>query len=76
MAIERVLENSEVDGLYGKCIRLLGYYYEQGFSNTEAINKVAENLNLEKEEMLNFLKEALTIKNKIKQTSKGEYYLE
>ena len=76
MAIKRVLENSEMDGLFEKCIKLLEYYYEQGFSNTEAINKVAEDLNLEKEKMLNFLKEALILKNKIKQTSKGEYYLE
>lgn len=66
----------QVDDIYTQCIQLLQYYYEQGFSNTEAINKVAEDINLDKKTMLELLKKALIEKNKIRETSKGEYYLE
>ena len=66
---------SEGKDIYEKCINLLKYYYEIGYANTEAIDKVALDLNIEKETMLEIMKKSLLERKKLKQTSNGDYYL-
>ena len=57
-AIENVskIENKDV---YQNCINLLQYYYEIGFTNTEAIEKVSIEMDIEKKAMLEMLKKRL-----------------
>ena len=53
----------------------LQYYYDLGFSRADTIAKVSQDLNLTQEKMLKIMKQYLLNKNKVKQTSSGEYYL-
>lgn len=59
---ETVIDNvskSENTDKYQSCINLLQYYYEMGYTNTEAIEKVSAEMKLEKEVMLEMLKKRL-----------------
>ncbi len=61
--------------IYETCINLLQYYYDLGFSRSDTIAKVSQDLNLTQEKMLEIMKQYLLNRNKVKQTSSGEYYL-
>ena len=58
MAINNISKRENAD-IYKSCINLLQYYYETGYTNTEAIEKVSVEMNLEKEVMLEMLKKRL-----------------
>lgn len=58
MAINNISKRENTD-IYKSCINLLQYYYEAGYTNTEAIEKVSVEMNLEKEVMLEMLKKRL-----------------
>lgn len=57
-AIDNISKRENTD-IYQSCINLLQYYYEMGYTNTEAIEKVSAEMNLEKEVMLEMLKKRL-----------------
>lgn len=66
-AIDNISKRKNTD-IYHSCINLLQYYYEIGYTNTEAIEKVSVEMNLEKEVMLEMLeKRLMEIKEKKKQ---------
>lgn len=66
-AIDNISKRENTD-IYQSCINLLQYYCEMGYTNTEAIEKVSAEMNLEKEVMLEMLKKRLMeIKEKKKQ---------
>ena len=46
-AIDNISKRENTD-IYQSCINLLQYYYEMGYTNTEAIEKVSTEMNLEK----------------------------
>lgn len=57
-AIDNVSKRENTD-IYQSCLNLLQYYYEMGYTNTEAIEKVSAEMNLKKEVMLQMLKKRL-----------------
>lgn len=63
------------DDIYDACINLLQYYYNLGFSRSDTIAKVSQDLNLTQDKMLEIMTQYLLNRNKVKQTSSGEYYL-
>ena len=58
-AIDNISKRENTD-IYQSCINLLQYYYEMGYTNTEAIEKVSTEMNLEKKAMLAMLKKKKT----------------
>ena len=57
-AVDNISKRENTD-IYHSCINLLQYYYDVGYTNTEAIEKVSTEMNLEKEVMLEMLKKRL-----------------
>ena len=57
-AVDNISKRENTD-IYHSCINLLQYYYDVGYTNTEAIEKVSTEMNLEKEVMLEMLKTRL-----------------
>lgn len=58
IVIDNISKRENTD-IYQNCINLLQYYYEVGYTNTEAIEKVSVEMNLKKEVMLEMLKKRL-----------------
>ena len=53
------ISKKETTNIYQHCISLLQYYYEMGYPNMEAIEKVSLEINLEKKTILEILKKRL-----------------
>lgn len=72
-------ENDAIDNMpLENCDDVICFYeqcYEEGFSISEILDEIALKMQIEKDEVIELLKESLLEKREIKQTKCGEYYL-